>query len=374
HLDDFGRRSLRGRVLGASRRRLRGCGLVPAIGGGDGVTGDFLLDLDGHDAFPGIRGCRGLPRPRGRDRTGYLPAAFPATFRGAALRAGAFFAAAFFAGAFFAAAFFTTAFFVVALRVTALLAPAFFATAFFAAAFFTTFFAAFFAAFLRLSAAASALALALVAASEVLALATRVDTAFFAAPAFLSTAFFARVADFTTAFSALPAAFFAFFTAVDARLDTAPPTAFALPATTSAAAPSVVATPLPLLIVFPSSSCWRAGRPQAECSAPGTSREPSSELSVVALFQGVEQVGRGVGLAVVLDFLVAAGLDRGPVLELEAVGGVGEVGLLHQHALEGGGVEAEGGAALQPLLVGVEVDVLEVLVGIVGRDVGGLGD
>src|SRR3546814_9237495 len=50
------------------------------------------------------------------------------------------------------------------------------------------------------------------------------------------------------------------------------------------------------------------------------------------------------------------------------------VGLLHQHALEGGRVEAEGGAALEALFVGVAVDVLEVLVRVVGGDVGGLGD
>src|SRR5690606_13134906 len=49
-------------------------------------------------------------------------------------------------------------------------------------------------------------------------------------------------------------------------------------------------------------------------------------------------------------------------------------GFLHQHALEGGRVEAEGGAALQALFVGVAVDVLEVLVRVVRGDVGGLGD
>src|SRR3546814_19717243 len=53
---------------------------------------------------------------------------------------------------------------------------------------------------------------------------------------------------------------------------------------------------------------------------------------------------------------------------------VGKIGFLDQHALEGSRVEAEGGAALQALLVGVAVDVLEVLVGVVGGDVDGLGD
>src|SRR6185437_2415791 len=99
-----------------------------------------------------------------------------------------------------------------------------------------------------------------------------------------------------------------------------------------------------------------------------------SELAVVTLFQGIEQVGGGVGFAVVFDFLVALHLDHAAVFQLEAVGGVGKVGVLHQHALEGGRVEAEGGAALQAFLVGVEVDVLEVLVRIIRRHVGGLGD
>src|SRR5690606_25680625 len=105
-----------------------------------------------------------------------------------------------------------------------------------------------------------------------------------------------------------------------------------------AAVPRVAATPLPLLMVDPSSSC--CGRNVAR-----------SELAVIALLEGVEQVGGGVDLAVVLHLLVAAELDGAAVLQLEPVGGVGQVRLLHQHALEGGRVEAEGGAALQPALV-----------------------
>src|SRR5690606_32538060 len=106
----------------------------------------------------------------------------------------------------------------------------------------------------------------------------------------------------------------------------------------------------------------------------GSTAKQASELAVIAFFQRVEQVGGGVGFAVVLDLFVAPDLDRAAVFQLEAVGGVGKVGVLDQHALEGGGVEAEGGAALQPLLVGVAVDVLEVFVGVVGGDVRGLGD
>ena len=78
--------------------------------------------------------------------------------------------------------------------------------------------------------------------------------------------------------------------------------------------------------------------------------------------------------AVVFDLFVALDLDKAAVFQLEAVERAFEVGFLHQHALEGGGVEAESGAALEALFVGVAVDVLEVFVRVVGGDVGGLGD
>src|SRR3546814_9437647 len=73
----------------------------------------------------------------------------------------------------------------------------------------------------------------------------------------------------------------------------------------------------------------------------------SSEFAVIPFLQGVEQVGGGVHLAVVFDLLVARDFHHGAVVELEAVGGVGTVGFLDQHALEGSRVEAAGGAALQ---------------------------
>src|SRR5690554_6491129 len=76
-----------------------------------------------------------------------------------------------------------------------------------------------------------------------------------------------------------------------------------------------------------------------------------SELAVVAFLEGVEEVGGAVQLAVVLDLFVALELDHAAVLELETVGGVLQVLLLDQHALEGGRVEAERGAALQALRV-----------------------
>src|SRR3954463_13120330 len=85
--------------------------------------------------------------------------------------------------------------------------------------------------------------------------------------------------------------------------------------------------------------------------------QPILELTVVTFLEGVEQIGGGMCFAVVFDLVVALGLDYGTVFELEAVEGIFQIRLLDQHALEGGRVEAEGGAAFQPLLVGVAVDV-----------------
>src|SRR5690606_33639249 len=99
-----------------------------------------------------------------------------------------------------------------------------------------------------------------------------------------------------------------------------------------------------------------------------------SELAVVALFQGIVEVGGGVDLAVVFDLLVALGIDDLAVLQREAVRGVLEVLLGYQYALEGFRIGAEGGAPLEALVVGIKVDALEILVVVVGRYVDGLGD
>src|SRR6185437_460005 len=99
-----------------------------------------------------------------------------------------------------------------------------------------------------------------------------------------------------------------------------------------------------------------------------------SELPVVALFQGIEEIGGTVLLAVVLDFLITAGADLAAILEREYIGRVLQVLLLDQHPLERLRIEAEGRTALQPALMGIEIDALEVLVGEIGRHIGGLGD
>src|SRR3546814_15429640 len=61
----------------------------------------------------------------------------------------------------------------------------------------------------------------------------------------------------------------------------------------------------------------------------------SSEFAVIPFLQGVEQAGGGVHPAVVSDLLVARDFHHGAVVELEAVGAVGKVGFLDQHALDG---------------------------------------
>src|SRR5690606_17842110 len=112
-------------------------------GADDGVTGDFLFDLDGHDAIPDCCACyvgrvadgtccdgvRRRARPSSQTLSRFAGegllehhfffAALRTAFLAPAFFAGAFFAGAFFAGAFFAATLrLTVAFFAEALRAT----------------------------------------------------------------------------------------------------------------------------------------------------------------------------------------------------------------------------------------------------------------
>src|SRR5690606_6077291 len=96
----------------------------------------------------------------------------------------------------------------------------------------------------------------------------------------------------------------------------------------------------------------------------------SLKLAVIAFFQGVVEIGGGVGFAVVPDFLIAARFDKTAVGELEAIARILQIRLLHQHALESFRVEAERGAAFQALLPGITINVLEVFEWIVGGYVG----
>src|SRR5712672_358529 len=99
-----------------------------------------------------------------------------------------------------------------------------------------------------------------------------------------------------------------------------------------------------------------------------------SELPVVAFFQGIEEIRRGVHFAVIFDLLIPARLDFGAVFQREYVGGVLEIVLFDQNTLECLRIEAKRGAALQALFEGVQVDVLEILVLVIGGNVRGLGD
>src|ERR1700674_5910065 len=71
-------------------------------------------------------------------------------------------------------------------------------------------------------------------------------------------------------------------------------------------------------------------------------------------------------LTVVLDLLIASRLDLRAVLEREYVGRILQVVLFDQNTLEGFRIESKRRAALEPLLIGVHVDVFEVLVLVVG--------
>src|SRR3546814_2466018 len=67
--------------FGGLARDGRGCGsLVLVVGADDGVSGDFLFDLDGHDAVPGMLACVwGVVRCRGGPGAGPHPNPSPAS-------------------------------------------------------------------------------------------------------------------------------------------------------------------------------------------------------------------------------------------------------------------------------------------------------
>src|SRR5882762_8920763 len=95
----------------------------------------------------------------------------------------------------------------------------------------------------------------------------------------------------------------------------------------------------------------------------------ASHAPVVPVLDRIEQIGGGVDLAVVVDLLVATHFDHRAVLERELVERVLQVLFLHQHALKRFRIEAEGGAALQPLLMCIQIDVFELRVGKIRRHV-----
>jgi len=76
-----------------------------------------------------------------------------------------------------------------------------------------------------------------------------------------------------------------------------------------------------------------------------------------------------VNFAVILDLFVAPEIDLCTVLQLETIDGVLQVIAFHKDALEGLRVETERGAPLETLLVGIKVDVFELVVRKIRRDV-----
>ena len=70
-----------------------------------------------------------------------------------------------------------------------------------------------------------------------------------------------------------------------------------------------------------------------------------SELSVVAFFEGVEEVGGGMNFAVVFDLVVTLEVDATAVFQSELIGGFFQILLFDKYALEGFWIEAERGAA-----------------------------
>src|SRR2546421_7865961 len=85
----------------------------------------------------------------------------------------------------------------------------------------------------------------------------------------------------------------------------------------------------------------------------------TSVLSEIALFQAIVEIGCRVQFAVIFDFLIASRFYYRPVLERELIDRVLEVLFFHEYALERFRVEAEGGTALQALLMCIQIDVFE---------------
>ena len=78
--------------------------------------------------------------------------------------------------------------------------------------------------------------------------------------------------------------------------------------------------------------------------------------------------------AVVFDLFIAFRLHFGTVIQEEGVGRITKILLFYQDTLKSLGVEAKRRATLQALLVRVQVDILEILVGELRRHVSRLGD
>src|SRR5690606_39627645 len=68
------------------------------------------------------------------------------------------------------------------------------------------------------------------------------------------------------------------------------------------------------------------------------------KFSVVAFFDRVVEIGSGMCLAVVLHLFITLEFHRLPVLQLKHIGGILQILVLDQNALERLGLEPKGGA------------------------------
>ena len=68
-------------------------------------------------------------------------------------------------------------------------------------------------------------------------------------------------------------------------------------------------------------------------------------------------------LAVVFDLVVALGLDHRTIAQRKLVGSALKVLLFDENALKCLRIETESRAALEPFLMGIQINILEVLIG-----------
>ena len=95
------------------------------------------------------------------------------------------------------------------------------------------------------------------------------------------------------------------------------------------------------------------------------------KLAVIAFFQRIIQVRSGMDFSVIFDLVVTFGFDFSAIFQCKLLSGVFQIFLSHQYALEGFRVEPECGAALETLVISVEIDVFEIVKIIIGRHVDG---
>ena len=74
---------------------------------------------------------------------------------------------------------------------------------------------------------------------------------------------------------------------------------------------------------------------------------------------------------VIFDDFIPFRFNCSAIIQREVIDRGLKVLLLHQDALEGFGIEPKCRAALQAAVIGLQVDILDVFIGIIGRNIGG---